>query len=278
VEHIFRRVLGAYVRGAPTISISERPRLSAATRDVITAFASRTQRMELVADDGRTVLFSESLSPAGGTLEDRIRQLGGAVIAFHRSAIAQWSELRLHDRGTWERLDDSIDREAWALLRAISQGDSGRTGTEVDGLTFWTEVLALERLADFAVTLGEAGEAMTELPPERAVVVEVRQLHWQILDHLEATLTARSERTANERLDVCAALIASKQAIAEWLLPVGGVERCTPAAAVTVERVLSALEGTIRCIQEIAQARLDRSLESPYPAPAPPPAEALLAA
>src|SRR5208282_4045026 len=43
-EHVFRRLLGAYLAGAREFSVRERPGLSAGTRDVVRSFCRRTRQ------------------------------------------------------------------------------------------------------------------------------------------------------------------------------------------------------------------------------------------
>ena len=259
-EHLFRRLLGAYLRGAAGIEISQSPRISPSTRNVVLAFSHRTRQPEIVSDDGRMVRLVDTSRDAAVSLAARIGKLGEEVLALHRKAADQWTRLPLRDEAVWETLDDAIDREAWFLQRAIAAGRADAR-TPGDGIAWWSVAHSLERIADYGVLLGQIGPRLTKLGPGSSTVLELRQLHGQALGHLKEALTVTSGHEANDLLDVGEALLASRRAISEWLLPAVGGGSMSPAAAVAIDRVLWAIEGTVRHTQEIAQAVLDRSLD-----------------
>jgi PhoU domain-containing protein len=258
-EHVFRRLLGAYLGGARELVVKERPQVGPATRAVARTFCRRTRQPEIVSDDGDTIRLRDLAFDSPVPLERRLEQMGRSVVGFHREAVASWSGLPLGEDGAWERRDDEIDREAWylerkAALRLAAPGDVARP------LELWILARSLERIADHAVTLGEAGRRLAGLPQGIGPLATLEQFHRQAMDHLEGVLGAADGAVANDLLDTGEALLASGRAIADRLLPAVSGASMSPAAAGAVARILESIGRTIAYGQDIAQVVLDRSL------------------
>jgi hypothetical protein len=256
-EHLFRRLLSAYLSGARSIHLEELPRLSPTTKDVVREFCRRTQRVELVQESGRLLGLAEADDGAEEGIDDRLRYLGERVVALHREAVAGWGELAFGDDASWERKDDEVDREAWYLERRLARGEGGQ-GPSRPVPAAWTVARSLERIADHAITLGEVGARLAELGPETGLLRELRQFHGQAMDHLEAVLDGPDGAQANDLLDVGEALAAAGRALSERLLPAVGDGSMSPALAAAVARALEAIGRTIAYTQDIAQTFLDR--------------------
>ncbi|MGP8078273.1 MAG: PhoU domain-containing protein [Thermoplasmata archaeon] len=259
-EHVFRRLLGAYLGGAREFVVRERPAPRPATRAVVHTFCRRTRQPEIVSDDGDSILIRDLAYDSPVPLERRLEQMGRSVVRFHREAIASWSGLPLGEDDSWERRDDEIDREAWylqrkAVLRFRATGDS------TPPLELWILARSLERIADHAVTLGEEGRRLAGLPQGVGPLATLEQFHRQAMDHLEGVLRASDGAVANDLLDTGEALLASGRAIADRLLPSVNGGSMSPAAAGAVARILESIGRTIAYGQDIAQVVLDRSLE-----------------
>jgi hypothetical protein len=258
-EHIFRRLLGAYLGGAREFVVQDRPVVQPATRAVVHTFCRRTRQPEIVSDHRDTIRLRDLAFDSPVPLERRLEQMGRTVVAFHREAVASWSGLPFGDDGSWERRDDDIDREAWYLQRRAAL----RFGTgeaAVPSLDLWILARSLERIADHAATLGEAGRRLAGLPHGVGPLETLGQFHRQAMDHLEGVLGAVDGAVANDLLDTGEALLASGRAIADRLLPAANGGSMSPAAAAAVARILESIGRTIAYGQDIAQVVLDRSL------------------
>ena len=258
-EHLFRRLLGAYLAGAREFVIRERPSVTARTREVVRTFCRRTRQPEIISDEAGILRLRDLAYESPVPLAQRVGRMGRIVIEFHREAVESWSHLPFGEDGQWERRDDEIDREAWYLQRlAAIQIEAGTDGTLVLGP--WTIARSLERIADHAVILAEAGRRLVDLPQGSAPVVSLRQFHGQAMEHLEGVLASDGESTANDLLDMGEALIASGRSIADRLLPAVNGVMMPPATAAAVARILESIGRTIAYAQDIAQVALDRAL------------------
>jgi hypothetical protein len=258
-EHVFRRLLGAYLGGAREFVVQEPPSPRPSTRAIVRTFCRRTRQPEIVSDDGDTILIRDLAFESPVPLERRLEQMGEMVVQFHREAIRSWSGLPLSEDGAWDRRDDEIDREAWYLQRKAALRLAG-SADAAPSLELWTVSRSLERIADHAVTLGEAGRRLAGLPHGVGPLATLEQFHRQAMDHLEGVLAAADGTAANDLLDTGEALLASGEAIADRLLP--SVQRATlsPAASAAVARILESIGRTIAYAQDIAQVVLDRSI------------------
>ncbi|HYA70742.1 MAG TPA: PhoU domain-containing protein [Thermoplasmata archaeon] len=263
-EHVFRRLLGAYLAGAREFVIKERPTISAGTRDVVRTFCRRTRQPEIISDEASALHLRDLAFESPIPLDQRIVRMGRLVVDFHREAVESWSHLPFLEDGYWERRDDEIDREAWYVERvaAIRLSAAGR-GSEWLGL--WTTARSLERIADHAVVIGEVGRRLVDLPSGAGPVTSLRQFHRQAMEHLEGALQAPDGAAANDLLDLGDALQSSGRALADRLLPAVGDGTMPPATAAAVSRILESIGRTIAYAQDIAQVTLDR--RAPLPAP-----------
>jgi PhoU domain len=258
-EHLFRRLLGAYLAGAPEFVVRERPAVSAGTREVVRSFCRRTRQPEIVSDERDSIRLHDLSFESPVSLDQRVQRMGRLVAAFHREAVDAWSHLPLGDDGYWERRDDEVDREAWYIQR-IATLRLGLEGQASELLGCFTVARSLERIADHAVVLGTVGPRLAALPQGQRPVTPLRQFHAQAMDHLEGALAARNGDRANDLLDTGHALAASGEALADRLLPGVGGGVMPPATAAAVARILESIGRTIAYAQDIAQVALDRSI------------------
>jgi hypothetical protein len=216
-EHLFRRLLGAYLAGAREFAVRERPAVSPGTREVIRTFCRRTRQPEIISDESGVLQLRDLAFESPVPLDQRIARMGRLVVDFHREAVESWSHLPFLEDGYWDRRDDEIDREAWYVERvvAIQLGDGGR---EPDLLGLWTTARSLERIADHAAIIGEEGRRLADLPSGTGPATSLRQFHRQAMEHLEGVLVAADGASANDLLDLGDALESSG-----W-----GAGRCLP--------------------------------------------------
>ena len=265
-EHIFRRLLGAYLGGAREFVLTERPSLTPATREVVRSFCRRTRQPEILSDESGVLRLRDLAYDSPVPLPQRLARMGRLVVEFHREAVDSWSEVSLGADGAWERRDDEIDREAWYVERLaalrLANGDSGASH-----LATWTVARSLERIADHAVTIGDVGRRLAELPNGAAPTTSLKQFHRQAMEHLEGVLAATDGAVANDLLDMGEALMASGRALSERLLPGVNGGAMPPATAAAVARILESIGRTVAYGQDIAQVVLDRSISLATPVP-----------
>ncbi|MGP8073182.1 MAG: PhoU domain-containing protein [Thermoplasmata archaeon] len=256
-EHLFRRLLGAYLSGAREFVLRERPSISSGTREVVRSFCRRTRQPEIVSDEGGVLRLRDLAFESPISLEQRIARMGRMVLEVHREAVQSWQHLPLGADGHWERRDDEVDREAWYIQRIASLGlQLERPDPQLLGA--WTVARSLERIADHAVVLGTIGPRLVELPNGANPTTSLCQFHAQAMDHLEGILGATDPDVVNGLLDTGEALIYSGHSLADRLLPAVGGGTMPPATAAAVARLLESIGRTIAYAQDIAQVVLDR--------------------
>jgi len=269
-EHLFRRLLGAYLAGAREFVVRERPTLRTPTREVVRTFCRRTRQPEIVSDEGNLLRLRDLAYESPIPLGQRTTRMGRLVVEFHREAVDRWTQLPFGEDGSWERRDDDIDREAWYLQRLVTvRLDEGEGGAAALG--FLTVARSLERIADHAVVLGEAGRRLVDLPQGSGPLVSLRQFHAQAMQHLEGVLAADDGNVANGLLDVGEALLASGRSLADRLLPAVNGGTTSPATSAAIARILESIGRTVAYAQDIGQVVLDRSLPMDEPDPRPSP-------
>ena len=269
-EHLFRRLLSAYLTGSRRFEVTEQPHLSPSTKAAVLEFCRRTREPEVVRELGSELDLVDVDVDRPQELGARLTALGERVVEFHREAVASWRSLPLGDDGRWGREDDEIDREAWYLERCLALGDGAEGGPPVASISAWTVVRSLERIADHAVTLGEVGPRLADLGAEGGLLREIRQFHEQVMDHLEEIVHGPDSSRANDLLDVGEALIAGGRSLSERLLPAVGDGSMSPASAAAVARALEAIMRTVAYGQDIAQTFFDRTVRTAPPSAATP--------
>ncbi len=261
-EHLFRRLLGAYLAGAPVFELRQRGGLSAPNREVVRTFVRRTCGPAIVADTGDRIVLNDLPDGRPIPLERRLGRMGQMVLDLHRDAVASWRRLPLGAEDGWERRDDAIDREAWLLQRTVARRlAAGRPAPGLLGI--WTVTRSLERIADHGVVLGSVGPRLIDRPRDAAPSTSLEQFHAQAMDHLEGVLAAADPGTANGLLDTGAALIESGRSLADRLLPGVGGATMPPATAAAIARVVESIGRTIAYAQDIAQVVLDAPRAAP---------------
>ncbi len=258
-EHLFRRLLGAYLGGAREFVVRERPHPTTATREVVRTFCRRTRQPEIISDEAGVLRLRDLAYESPVPLEQRIARMGRIVVDFHREAVESWSHLPFGEDGYWERRDDEIDREAWYLQR-LAALRLGTGGYGAEPLAVWTVARSLERIADHAVSLGETGRRLVDLPHGSGPITSLKQFHRQAMVHLEGAMGASDGAAANDLLDMGEALMASGRSLADRLLPAVNGGTMPPATAAAVARILESIGRTVAYGQDIAQVGLDRSI------------------
>lgn len=258
-EHLFRRLLGAYLAGAREFAVRERPELSSGAREVVRTFCRRTRQPEVVSDESGVLRLRDLAFESPIPLEQRLARMGRLVVEFHREAVESWGRLPFGEDGYWQHRDDEVDREAWYVER-VAAIRLDTVGRRPEWLGLWTTARSLERIADHAVGLGEVGRRLVDLPNGAGPVTSLRQFHRQAMEHLEGVLEARDGAAANDLLDLGEALLSSGRTLSDRLLPAVGGGAMPPATAAAVARILESIGRTIAYTQDIAQVTLDRSI------------------
>ncbi len=255
-EHLFRRLLGAYLGGARIVEVLEPGGLTHGTREIVAEFTRRTVGTGGVMESRDRWTLETGPDEHPRTIPARLTRLARFVLAAHRSAADARSGLPLGGEHCWEEADDAIDREAWQLERSVA-ATAAHVGLSRTALGVWTVARALERIADQAVTLGEVGSFLGEPPTEGPSDRAVRNLHLQALALLEGALASSDGSRANDLLDVGDALLASARSLSERTLVAVKAGTVSPGWGLAADRALRAISSVIEETQDILVLLLD---------------------
>jgi phosphate uptake regulator len=269
-EHLFRRLLGAYLAGAVEFEVVQSTGIAPVARGVIRTFVRRTIQPEVVSEEPDRVLLQDVSDASPVPLLKLLGRMGQVVLELQRDAARSWSHLTVGGLPGWESRDDEVDRQAWFIERSAVralEADELPEGGSIGPLGCWTVARSLERIADHAVKMGVAGARLAEGPALRPLLIPLEQFHTEALRHLESVLEALAEDSgsrANELLDTGEALHEVARTLSERLFPLhGNPSLAPPSSAIALGRILESIDRTVAYAQDIAQVALDRGLPAP---------------
>jgi phosphate uptake regulator len=279
-EHLFRRLLGAYLAGYAAFQVTEPGGITPATQGVVRTFVRRTIQPEVLSEEGSVLELQDVTDASPVPLMKRLARMAHLVVALQRDAGTSWT------RGSalapaWSLRDDEVDRQAWFIERTATrllhgeeamEAVEGVAGHGIGPLGCWSVARSLERIGDHAVHMGEAGALLAESSAPRSSLVFLEQFHAQALDHLGHVLEALAEESsarANELLDTGEALHETGRALAERIFPASGAPGLPASTVFALGRILESIDRTVAYAQDIAQVALDRALPPSRPRDAP---------
>lgn len=265
-EHLFRRLISAYLDGAQEFRIREAGGLSAETRSIAALFSRRTIHPEIVSDEGDQVILRDVSRGGELELEPMLRRMHQVVLRLHEgagAAIRAGSEATPVD---WGGRDDAVDRHAWLVERVLSlrpgSRGSGFTGPLRSIPRAIVLVRSLERAADHAVLLAEHGTRWKDTSPAPRLVGAVAGFHDQARELLAGAFPAAlagDAELANHLIDSGEALHAEYRALVESMLR----HRAPPETGrVELALLLPSIDRTVAYAQDIAEAGLDSGVRA----------------
>jgi phosphate uptake regulator len=272
-EHFFRELVGAYLSGGDEIVVTQRGGIQSATRAVVVAFVARIGGYPACEERRDRLVLWNLGDPSPTDLPKLTHRLGElALELLSRSGDNRHSGLSELD---WDSLDDSVDRAAWEVHRAVERacraGDLGNdSGMDVLG---WLEAArALERIADHAVLIGVNGSRWRATRPSENQIALVSDFHGRAVEYVRSVLdvVARHQAAqANLLIDLGGALRETARTLVDRLIPTRDlVEARSPAAIVPLSWMLHSLERTVAYGQDLAEVVIDHagtSVHRPIP-------------
>jgi phosphate uptake regulator len=266
-EHVFRRLVAAYLRGADEFVLHQPNGLSSEARKMALAFARRTVQPEVVSEDERTLVLRDVSRENPLPMPRLLRRMFQVVLELHRTAGATWTDgSRRDSSGPLDLLDDEVDRYAWLVERLLglefarAASGSGNGASPSDALQLLLLARALERIGDHAVQIAEQGTHLREASVPAALARSLSDYHEQVLANF-ASAFAVAERpnpdSANEIIDAGEALHAAHAALTERFLVRGGA-KLSPPVVTALGLLLQSIDRTTAYAQDIAQVGLDR--------------------
>ncbi|HYK92824.1 MAG TPA: PhoU domain-containing protein [Thermoplasmata archaeon] len=263
-EHLFRRLVAAYLDGAQEFRVHEPRGLSPETRAVSRAFARRTIQPEIVFEEGEDLLLRDVSRGGDLSIPPLLRRMHQVVHRLQEEAMAVFASGGRVAPGDWPRRDDDVDRHAWLIERILTlrQGHGQPDPAEPFGSIpqAFLVVRSLERIADHAVLIAEHGGRWAETTPTVRLVRSVADFHAQaraLLDQAFAAAEAGHADLANDILDTGEALHTQYRTLVESTLTRPGGPPLPEAARVELALLLQSIDRTIAYSEDIAEAGLD---------------------
>jgi phosphate uptake regulator len=267
-EHLFRRLIGAYLAGATEFVVRQPAGVTPDTRAITRSFARRTGHTENVSEEGAKIILRDvslGVVPPTAVLLRRMFQL---VYDLQVDAGTSWLPHSVLSSATLSIRDDDVDRFAWQIERGLRLGSvgtpPGTDGERGDPFRYLLWARDLERIGDHAVLIGEHGSRLAEAGPPESLRRMLSTYHAQALEHLKAVHAVALDPDAvraNELLDVGEALHETEAALADRILMRESTDRLPPAAIRSLGLILQSIDRTTGYAQNLAEIGLDRDLD-----------------
>jgi phosphate uptake regulator len=275
-EHVFRRLVGAYLAGAVDFVLHAPDGISSETRNTARLFARRTIQPEIVTEEPTTILLRDVSRGLAFSVPQLLHRMFQLVVDLQTDSTRAWQEEpRLAPEGLARR-DDDVDRYAWLVERilAMQLGRVSRTETGSLGAPAPLKSLLvarhLERIADHALLIAELGRSLGN----GAAVTPVRQalldFHDQALRHLQSAFRvaeAPDADAANGLIDHGEALHATHATLFERFQSRGTLAKLSPPAIAALGLLLHSIDRVVSYTQDIAEVGLDLSARPTAAAP-----------
>lgn len=274
-EHLFRRLVAAYLDGAQEFLVVEPGGLSAETRAIARAFVRRTVQPEIVSEEGDRLLLRDVSRGGDLDLPPLLRRMHQVVQRLQEEAGVSFSGATPRTSSEeWTQRDDEVDRHAWLIeriltLHAASPGSGVSTafGAIPQVLII---VRSLERVADHAVQIADLGTRWAESSPPARLVRSVSEFHAhsrRLLAEAFAAAETGDADAANDLLDTGEALHEEYRTLVS-----STIARRSPSAypgpgIVELALLLQSIDRTAAYAQDIAEAGLDSGVRSQVAGP-----------
>ncbi len=158
-EHLFRKLIGAYMAGYDVIEVRAKRRLSTDIRQVARKFTQTVIGPEIVEETMSSVTMKDLLNPSDLSFDTSVRRMFYIVRAMHENAL---TALKERDRALSEDVksrDQEVDRLNWLIARQFNMmladsSFSGKMGmTRKSGLEYMLLSRILERIGDHAAKI-----------------------------------------------------------------------------------------------------------------------------
>ena len=258
-EHLFRRLIAAYLDGAQEFRVYERGGLSAATRATARSFARRTIQPEIVSEEGGVLLMRDVSRGGELALRPLLRRMHQVVVRLQEEAIGVVTGQGRAVPSEWPNRDDEVDRHAWLIERILTLRASSAAG-EPAVTQILLLVRSLERAADHAVLIAEHGSRWAETSPPARLVRAVTDFHAQarqlLVESFGAAMAGDAD-SANDLLDTGEALHEQYRTLLGSVLARPGSTPMPEAGRSELALLLQSVDRTVAYAEDMAEAGLD---------------------
>lgn len=153
-NHLFRKLIGAYISGYNAITVESKPRIQPSTRRSIRKFIQTTIGQEVVEETDTSITVKDLLNPSEMPFHRTIKRMHIIVKSMYEDTI---TSLKSNDKNLAEdvsKRDSEIDRLHWLVARQHRIIQQNVNFVEKMGITVGTATTAylisriLERIGD----------------------------------------------------------------------------------------------------------------------------------
>jgi len=178
---LFRLLIGSYIAGYTTITVTSKNRLAAPVRMVVRDFTQMTIGPEVVEETDTTIILKDLLNPAEMPFENTIKRMFVIVKNMHLDAMIA---LETRNKGLCDDViarDNDVDRLHWLIARQtniiLKNASLARKMGESTSKVVNTYIISriIERIGDHAVRISENAQKMSENEVDPEVLAAIKK-------------------------------------------------------------------------------------------------------
>lgn len=269
LEHLFRRLVSAYLTGTPVVSLTFPEAMSHDVRKTVREFARRSGRMEVVSEGARWFTLRDISGEAPVDALPLVSRIARASLELQRRARESLTASPSPEEDAyWETQDDEVDRLEWRVHRALASRALRAPALSVhpEGSSATLHLLAMarafERIGDHAVRIARASASLPRPLPQPSRFRPVLEYHDQVLELMSRVipLIERPDpQVANDVVDVAESLHSSRMALLQGLLSRRAPSHLPPLTAGWLTLVLDSVDRSAAYVADIAELTMDRA-------------------
>lgn len=259
-EHLFRRLVGAYLNGYDIISLRSKGAVGADQRATVRKAVKRAIGLEVVDEGPHTITIQDFLDPTEFPLEKGLRRMAAIAQAMHAEAMAALAEPERVDEVALDERDNEVDRLYWlinkqyhALLRDARLAER-LDMTPSQALNFLLVARLVERTADHALRISQNVAELKGAKLDAAVARKIHKLQEDSLAIFKDAIAAffkRDPKGANDAIDRAQRIHAQKRALVHELMDLKGP------TAVALAYIVESVERTASYGSDVAEIAIN---------------------
>jgi phosphate uptake regulator len=262
-EHLFRRLVAAYLNGYGLIKLHGKRPIDAAQRATVRQAVKRAIGMEVVDEGPHSITIQDFLDPTEFPLEKGLRRMASMAQLMHQDAMAALTSPLGRSDSTMDERDNEVDRLYWlvnkqyhALLRDARLAER-LAMTPSQALNFLLVARLVERTADHAKRIGDNVADLQGSRLDGAVLKRIHALDADCLAIFKDSIAAffkRDTTLANDAIDRARAVHERKRQMVHEVMELKGP------TAVALAYVLESVERTASYGSDVAEIAINHGL------------------
>lgn len=230
-EHLFRKIIAAYLSGYDAIVVTSKRPIPAAARLSVRKAARRIMGLEIVEEEPSSITLQDFLDPREFHLDKALRRMSLLAHAMQEEALGTLLNPNADALQSLSDRDDEVDRLYWliskqyhALLRDASWGAKMEL-TASQALNFLFVARLVERTADHAHRLAQQAMLLREERIPEGVLVKIEKQGRKAVELFRsglATFSRQDAKRANEIIDEASEFQRTQEKLLKEITALGG--------------------------------------------------------